>query len=384
LPDAVEYFGMRPRLRRIPHRIEVLSLNRSLLPWLVGVVAVGGVVGWGVYQLVEWTRPRDEIVKFVAPLEKHPEPPQREAMRMFGVLIPVKEAVWTFKVQGKPETMAAFRPKLDKFLETVKFKDGQPTWDAPKEWEELEGKDLRFATLFVPIGPDLLDLSVSKLVGPDARSVLKNVNRWRGQLSLAPMEEADLANVSRKIKVDGNDSDFVDLEGFRPVRKAPPEGKQPPERKQPPKDLPPIVKPKYETPKGWVEKKAAGGFAIAAFGIVDDNDEMAEVTLTPLGGGAGGVGANLERWRDQVGLPPLKEEDFDKEMKLTEFPAGKAVLVDFANPKHRDQKKARIMGAILPRPEAMWFVKMTGPIPLVGAQRAAFEAFLKSLRFGDS
>ena len=350
----------------------------SVLMWLLILVALGGVVGYGVFSFVEWTRPRDEIVKFQAPLEKRAEAPVREKQRMFGVLIPVKDSVWTFKVQGKPDVMAAFRPTLNKFLETVKFKDGEPTWDAPKEWVERGKNEFRHATLLVPMGEDLLDMSVSKLGGPEARSVLKNVNRWRGQLGLGQIDEADLINYIRKVNVDGHEGDFVDLEGFKVAGKAPPmmEKKQPPPR--------PATKPKYKAPEGWVERKAAGGFAMLASVIVDEKtEEMAEVTLTPLPGRAGGIGANLNRWRQQVGLKDLEEEDLVHELKFIEIAGDKGVVVDFSNPKHGDRKKARILGAVFLRDGVTWFLKMTGPIDLVGAQRPAFEAFAKSIRFDD-
>ncbi|MFO0864937.1 MAG: hypothetical protein U0744_09845 [Gemmataceae bacterium] len=316
----------------------------SVLMWLLILVIVGAGAGFGVYSFVEWTRPRDEIVKFTAPLEKRPEPPQREKQRMFGVLVPVNESVWTFKVQGKPDIMAAFRPKLDKFLETVKFKDGEPMWDAPKDWIERGKNQFRHATLLVPMGDDLLDVSVSKLGGPDARSVLKNVNRWRGQLGQGPVEEADLVNYIRKVDVGGHPSDFVDLEGFTVAGKAPPmAGKKQPEPK--------VTRPKFKAPEGWVERKAAGGFAILAFGIVDEKtDEIAEVTVTPLPGPAGGIGANLNRWRQQVGLKDLEEEDLVHELKFIEIAGDKGVIVDFSNPKHNDKKKARITGAVFLEP----------------------------------
>ena len=36
---------------------------------------------------------------------------------------------------------------------------------------------------------------------------------------------------------------------------------------------------------------------------------------------------------------------------------------------------------ILPRPDRTWFVKLRGPAELVAAQQAAFEAFVRSVRF---
>ena len=41
----------------------------------------------------------------------------------------------------------------------------------------------------------------------------------------------------------------------------------------------------------------------------------------------------------------------------------------------------RMLGVGLPHGGATWFFKMTGPADLVGKQKAAFEAFVKSVKF---
>ncbi len=43
----------------------------------------------------------------------------------------------------------------------------------------------------------------------------------------------------------------------------------------------------------------------------------------------------------------------------------------------------RIVGMILLRPDATWFLKMTGPSEQVAREKANFETFAKSLRLGE-
>jgi hypothetical protein len=40
-----------------------------------------------------------------------------------------------------------------------------------------------------------------------------NINRWRGQIGLAPIEESDLAKTIQRFEVGGTEGSFVDLEG---------------------------------------------------------------------------------------------------------------------------------------------------------------------------
>src|SRR5215204_5649599 len=43
----------------------------------------------------------------------------------------------------------------------------------------------------------------------------------------------------------------------------------------------------------------------------------------------------------------------------------------------------RLLGAIAPAGESVWFLKLTGPTPEVAAHEREFEHFVRSLRFTD-
>jgi hypothetical protein len=64
-------------------------------------------------------------------------------------------------------------------------------WTLPDGWQAGEGGAMRFATLKPPV-PGKIDASVVVLPGP-AGGELANVNRWRGQIGLAPLDDAALA-----------------------------------------------------------------------------------------------------------------------------------------------------------------------------------------------
>ncbi len=69
-------------------------------------------------------------------------------------------------------------------------------WTLPKGWAEADAGPMRYATLKVPV-TGRIDASVVVLPGP-AGGELANVNRWRGQISLPPLDEAGLA-AARKV-----------------------------------------------------------------------------------------------------------------------------------------------------------------------------------------
>ncbi|MFM2153431.1 MAG: hypothetical protein RL199_1866 [Pseudomonadota bacterium] len=68
-------------------------------------------------------------------------------------------------------------------------------WTLPAGWTESRTGGMRYATL-KPAGDAKVDVSVVVLGGP-AGGELANVNRWRGQLGLAPVDEAALPSLKR-------------------------------------------------------------------------------------------------------------------------------------------------------------------------------------------
>lgn len=78
---------------------------------------------------------------------------------------------------------------------------GALRWKAPAGWKELPASGMRLASFTVPgaAGAPPADLSVVSLSG-EAGGELANVNRWRGQLGLDPLNEKELEAQSKRIK----------------------------------------------------------------------------------------------------------------------------------------------------------------------------------------
>ncbi len=87
-------------------------------------------------------------------------------------------------------------------------------WTTPKGWREVAATDMRVGSFLVDGKNGLTaDVSIVRLGGP-AGGELANVNRWRGQLGLAAITEAELPKLSVKITPGGRPmlmSNFVTL-----------------------------------------------------------------------------------------------------------------------------------------------------------------------------
>jgi hypothetical protein len=136
----------------------------------------------------------------------------------------------------------------------------------------------------------------------------------------------------------------------------------------------------FTVPAGW-EEKAASQMRVASFGVSQDG-KQADVSVIPLGGMAGTDPANVNRWRGQVGLSAVPEEEVSKLAEKVTVGETPAELYDLAGTMPGSGEEQRILAVILHRDDTSWFFKMTGTAGLVEAQKPAFVAFLKSVKFG--
>jgi hypothetical protein len=105
----------------------------------------------------------------------------------------------------------------------------------------------------------------------------------------------------------------------------------------------------------------------------------ADISIIAFPGEAGGLLANINRWRGQLGLAPLADGDL----------AGATTALDGAGGLHftvvdlsgqAGGAPTRMLGAILSFGGQTYFFKLTGPDSLVARKKSAFLDFLKTVR----
>jgi len=109
--------------------------------------------------------------------------------------------------------------------------------------------------------------------------------------------------------------------------------------------------------------------------------EAADVTVSVFPGETGGMVANLNRWRSQVGLQPAPEPEITALIDNMDVLGGKGTLVDFAGSGPENGDPLRLVGAVVRRGSQSWFYKLLGPAPAVAAHRDAFVKFVQSARY---
>jgi hypothetical protein len=132
----------------------------------------------------------------------------------------------------------------------------------------------------------------------------------------------------------------------------------------------------WTAPAGW-EAKATGPMRRGSFAIKGENGAAADLSITAFPGDTGGLLANLNRWRSQVGLPPLDAAALPAQVVHVDSGNLHFEVVDFAGTS--GGTSTRILGAILPYKGETWFFKLMGPDVLVAREKPAFLEFLHTV-----
>jgi hypothetical protein len=293
----------------------------------------------------------------------------------------------------------------------VKPGAAKPEWKIPEGWREEAGTGMRAATILIPADAKPLELTVIALPSSGAADeILSNVNRWRGQMNLPPVDQKGLAESTNETKVGDVMLNVVDLRGqisgglAAPFAGrgpfcggAPQSPNNPPGRAQS-GELPPGHPPlddgsaaqatplTFDAPESW-QKLPSGGMRKAAFALKDGQREGL-VTAIDLSAASGPMVAdpleNVNRWRREVGLEPLKQEELDGVVERIEVggkPGQYVEMVPDAAKSAESKTDRATLAAIVPAGEVLWFFKITGNRELVVDQRDEFKFFLESIQF---
>jgi hypothetical protein len=102
-----------------------------------------------------------------------------------------------------------------------------------------------------------------------------------------------------------------------------------------------------------------------------------DVSVVVLAGTAGGDLANVNRWRGQIGLPPLEAQALPTVRKSVATKAGTVSLYDFTSD---GTTKTRLVAGELVSGDNSWFFKMTGEADAATKALPDFMHLLQSLR----
>ena len=131
---------------------------------------------------------------------------------------------------------------------------------------------------------------------------------------------------------------------------------------------------KWTLPKGWTSAPA-GGMRYAT--LKPPAQGNAEVSVVMFSGPAGGELANVNRWRTQLGLPPIEAAALASARKTVKSKAGVVGVFDFNNAGNR-----MVVGQLATPDGNTWFFKLVGEVAPVSQALPDFMKLLGTLTLG--
>lgn len=133
----------------------------------------------------------------------------------------------------------------------------------------------------------------------------------------------------------------------------------------------------WTAPANWQER-APGSIRKGSYTIPGEGGATADLSITAFPGDTGGLHANVNRWRGQIGLAPIGDAEVEKSIEHLDANGLHLDVVEIAGTT--GSPSMRLLGAIVPHQGETWFFKLTGPDALVASQREAFRTFLTTVK----
>jgi hypothetical protein len=301
----------------------------------------------------------------------------------------------------------------------------QLKYQLPEGWQEKPPSEMRVAS-FAVAGPDGQSADVSAIPLPIVGRDLELVNMWRAQVQLPATSDPDAVKQAEPISIGTEQGRLFDFVSEQPMIGKSRQrilvamftrgtmswffkmsGEDAFVMMQKPKFLqllksisfvedapaqmaaaPPVqggnTNSIWAIPPDWQSVPPAQ-FLLAEFSISGPNGAKAEVNVATMGGEGGGLLANVNRWRGQLGLGTLGESELQLPQftKSVDVPGGKAMIVDFTGVDAKTGAQARLVGVIVSQNGQMWFYKMMGNQQIVLEQEDAFFKFIVSANYAN-
>jgi hypothetical protein len=284
----------------------------------------------------------------------------------------------------------------------------QVTWNLPENWRETGPGQLSLAS-FTVSGAD--NQSAQVTITPLARLAGRDteiVNMWREQVGLEPLSREEAARQFQPVQIGGESGSLFEIGG------APTEGaiqmkivtavvhrsdaswfyKLSGDAAVVESTKPVFIeflksiqikeaagsgesataadsKPNWRVPQQWKELPA-GEMQFAKFAVPERSGAKAEVFVSVFPNDTGGALMNVNRWRKQIGLAEVPQNELNRLVSPLDPAQPDAILVDMTN------SSKRLLGAIVPRGGRYWFYKLLGDAAAVTPEKEAFVAFVRT------
>lgn len=297
------------------------------------------------------------------------------------------------------------------------------SYTTPTSWVPLKAHTFEAARFDPAAGDGKTFFTISPL-GP-AFDFATNVERWQKQVGMTPTPAEGQAGLAKAIMVSGTSAKAFELKGTtgesyivvveRPdatwvfklmgaadkvqtakpaadaflqsvkfgeagrTAAAPPMPQVPPVAPSPAASSSADMPFTYTAPANWQLDSQPHPMREATW-TVGTGPAKVEIYITePIPANMFDIPSNVNRWRNQVGLPPDANISANptSDVKIGD---QQGVMIDLTGPA-ADAKPAKRMIVAFAGKEKLWFFKIIGPADAVGQQKAEFAKFLATVKF---
>ena len=289
----------------------------------------------------------------------------------------------------------------------------------PPNWQPQPLSQMRQASFLVK-GENgaVADISFVSL-GASAGNVLENVNRWLSQIGQPAIDAQKLNQIAQQLTTSLGEVTVVDLEGLPAEADPKKDGRiiaamttsgsstlffkmrgnatlsesqkdefikwvaavcnsqggtksaQAANATMPPSSDKPQLR--WQLPASWTEVPPSA-MRYASFNAGTKENKI-DISVVMFPGDGGTDIENVNRWRGQIGLPPMSEAAVTSQIKTLKAGDATFAAIDIAG------ANARTLAAWVRRDARVWFLKATGPSAPVEKEKQNFVKFVESVRF---
>lgn len=142
--------------------------------------------------------------------------------RIITAMVHRSDASWFYKLSGDAAVVETQRPAFIEFLKSIQIKEpvatdeqssaeGTPKWEVPADWKPLRAGQMQVARFAVPARNGATGEVFVSVFPSDTGGTLANVNRWRRQLKLNEVTEAELRSLATPLDSALSNAVLVDM-----------------------------------------------------------------------------------------------------------------------------------------------------------------------------
>lgn len=142
-----------------------------------------------------------------------------------------------------------------------------------------------------------------------------------------------------------------------------------------------VSPPFSDTPPAHWKKQALSPMRLASYQVQGEGDATVDISFSILRRAPGSTLANVNRWRNQLGQPPIDDAALEQTAQTvkTSFGQGIAVEIEGLAPGANAAKDGGMIGVIADKDNDAWFFKMRGNAALTANEKEHFIAWVQTV-----